>query len=715
MNDTNPAAGEKREVHLLDYWRLIWRGRWMVIGIFTIVMTLVAIGTFTQTPVYRSRVTVEITPQSRKLAPVADVSDMGSANFGWFAEERFFNTQYEIIKSRDVAKRVFDSLDLYSHPTFKVMNDPLGTFTRMIQVEPIRDTGIVEISLEGPNPEEVTTWVNTTAKAYVDRNLNMAVEATTSAVKALLSEITPLRERLEDSQQSSFEYAERSNLFVPENQQKITSDRLSTLQGDLTATQIKRAEAESVLKQIDALRDRGESYESLPQVGNDPVVQDLYRQKVALEREYERLLVTFRDKHVRVQEKQSEVENVNAKIKAEGERILSGLRTQLSLLKDQEQKVGRAIEETRSDSLRMNRKASSFALVQGEATEAKRIYDMINTRVKEIELSASLLNNNLRSLDLAFVPKVPVKPRVLLNLVVGAMLGLLLGVGSVFFLDYIDNTIRSSEDVEQFLKLSLLAIVPKDSEATANAVREAYQTLRTSLLFSRKKRTGNILLLTSTGPQEGKSCTTVNLAKTLAAAGERCIILDCDLRRPTIHQRLNVDRDGGVTNYIIATEDGIWRKFVKGTSQANLSVMTCGPIPPNPPEVFGQERFHALLGALREEFDWILIDSPPVVSLSDASILASVSDMVMFVIKHNASDKDLIRRCLANIRKVNPNIIGAVLNNVDLGRSHYKDYYYVGYYYYGESESKKKKKRKETGKVTTLLPGTEEDQDRSVG
>jgi len=239
MPDSLTPLEEKREVHLLDYWRTIWRGRWTILSIFVVVFTLAAIGTFTQKPVYRAQATVEITPQSRKVSPVAEVAETGMAQYGWYAEERYFNTQYEIIKSRDIAQRVFDRLDLYNDPMFKKSTDPIGDFTQMIEVAPVKETGIVQVSMEGLNPEEVATWVNTISEAYVDRNLDQAVEVTSKAVKALLSEIAPLKEKLEDSQRTSFEFAEKANLYVPENQQKITNDRLSTLQGELTETQVK--------------------------------------------------------------------------------------------------------------------------------------------------------------------------------------------------------------------------------------------------------------------------------------------------------------------------------------------------------------------------------------------------------------------------------------------------------------------------------------------
>jgi capsular exopolysaccharide synthesis family protein len=716
MSDSSPALEPRRQVHLLDYWRMIWRGRWTILSIFVVVLTLVAIGTFTQKPIYRAIATVEITPQSRKVSPVAQVADMGAGAYGWFAEERYFNTQYEILKSRDIAQRVVDRLDLCNHAVFAKSKDCVGRLAAMVRVEPVKDTGIVEVSLEGPNPEEIAGWVNAVVEVYVDRNLEQAVEATSKAVQSLLAEIAPLREKLEDTQRDSFEFAERQNLYVPENQQKITNDRLSTLQSELTTTQVRGSGIESLLDQIQAIQRNGGSFEMLPQIAGDPVTQDLYREKVALEREYERLLVTLKDKHVKVLEKRSEIDNINEKIASEVDRIISKLRSERSLLKEREAKLVEAMNETRAESLRMNRKATSYELVRGEASETKRIYDLISARVKEIDLSASLLSNNLRILDKATVPNVPVKPRPRLNLVVGALLGLLLGVGTIFFLDYMDNTIRTSEDVEQFLRLNLLAVIPREESATQSAVREAYQTLRTSLLFSRKTRTGNVLLITSAGPQEGKSCTTVNLARTMVEAGDRVLVLDCDLRRPTIHQRLEVPRETGVTNYILSSDGDDWRNYARVIQAPNFYAMTCGPIPPNPANVFGHERFQALLKELRGQFDWIFVDSPPVVSLADAMILASLSDMVAFVVKHNENDKEIILRCVSNVRRVNANVIGAILNSVDLERSHYKDYYYVGYYYYGESSAQKGRKHRESLSLAAVAePESQDTSKRRVG
>jgi capsular exopolysaccharide synthesis family protein len=248
--------------------------------------------------------------------------------------------------------------------------------------------------------------------------------------------------------------------------------------------------------------------------------------------------------------------------------------------------------------------------------------------------------------------------------------------------------VKTAEDVEHFLGLHILSVVPKHRKESAASVKEAYQTLRTSILFSSKARSLNTVLVTSAGPGEGKTSTAVSLARHLAAAGDRVVLVDADLRRPTVHSKLGIERAGGLTNYLLSTEGGqAWLRYLKDVPDApNLKVISCGPIPPNPPELFSTEKFIDLITQFKKNFDWVVIDSPPLASLSDSLVLGSLTDMVCLVIKHNENNRDLIKRSVASLRKVNANVIGAVLNHVDLSRASYKDYYYAGYYYYGRDD-----------------------------
>ncbi len=284
------------------------------------------------------------------------------------------------------------------------------------------------------------------------------------------------------------------------------------------------------------------------------------------------------------------------------------------------------------------------------------------------------------------------------------MLGVFFGLSTAFFLDYLDNTFRTPDDIEKYLNLAVLAVVPKAGEEgiKERAVKEAYQSLRTSVIFSSESRQRKVILVTSTGPQEGKSSTVANLGRALAAAGDRVIVVDCDLRRPTQHFIHGMDRDHGLTNYLAAPVDTAdWTDYVKPAGPNEPHVMTCGPIPPSPPELLGSPRFVDLIENLRENFDWVVLDSPPAASLADTTQLVAAVDMVVLVVQHYRTDRDMVRKTLQRLQAIQTPIVGAVLNNVDFDRAYHKDYYYAGYYYaeqYG-SDKRKKNAKKEGVKV----------------
>jgi capsular exopolysaccharide synthesis family protein len=283
-----------------------------------------------------------------------------------------------------------------------------------------------------------------------------------------------------------------------------------------------------------------------------------------------------------------------------------------------------------------------------------------------------------------------------LNLVLGVLMGLFLGIATAFFLDYLDNTFHVPDDIERDLQLNTLAIVPKfdREQAPTAALKEAYQTLRTALIFLSKNRERKVVLLTSTAPQEGKSSTTAHLARALASAGDKVLLVDCDLRRPTQHVHLELTRDNGLTDFLAAPQPFMnWRSYLKTAGSENLQVLTCGPIPPNPPELLGSERFKRFLAEAREAYDWVLLDSPPAASLADATLLGGIADVTLLVIRHNHTDRDLVRRTLQQLRRVGANVAGVILNNVDLDRAYGKEYAYAGYY---DSEGRKDSRRRKT-------------------
>lgn len=689
----NPSGSPQKSINLLDYWKLIRGGIWTILAVFTIVVGLVGLWTYTQTPIYKAVATVEVRTEARRILPGQDPSGMGATGFGWGAEERYYNTQIEVLKSRDLAERVVSRMNLTSDPMFAGMKDPAGVLAKMIGAMPRTDTGIVEISLTGTDAKRITEMVNTVADEYVRRNIDRAKKNLTDLLTEMDDQVSKLSASTQAAEALKFKEGEESNILVTEGQSDVLGKQLAQYMEQHTKTRIEVGGLQAIMQSVDEVKANGGDLLTIKDIADQQAVQTLVNQRSDLEKEIEGLRVKYLPSHPEFQKKTSELESVKAKLADQVQRIVDGYRAELTVKASLEKELSSQIESTRSQLFEMGKRSTAYGIASRDATTKAKVYDAIQGKLNEIAVTSGLLSNNLSILDRATVPTRPIRPRKMINLFLGAICGLLAGVGVVVMLDHLNNTVKSMEDVEQGMQLPVLSIIPRYRETTGHAVREAFQTLKTNVLFSSDGRKRSVLLLTSAGPREGKSSTLINLARTIASAGERVVIMDCDLRRPTVHVHLELERDHGLTNYLTGAPGEDLGQYLKPTKTPNLFALTCGPIPPNPPELFSGEKFQETLQELKSRFDWVLIDSPPVISLTDSVMLASMSDMVAFVIKHNESEKDMIRRCLQNIRNVNSHVIGAILNNVDIEKAYSKDYYYAGYYYYsGEGEKVKKKK-----------------------
>lgn len=704
--ETNSTTSVFREVHLRDYWRIVWEGRWTLLAIFSLCVVGTAAWSFTQTPIYMATATLEVQPKARQLAAGRDVSGLGAAGYGWFAEEKYHNTQVEIIKSRDVATRVIDDLNLSSHEMLKEASDPVDVFRGMIQAVPRRETGLIEISMMGAAPDDITRWVNAVSDAYVARNLHKAQANVEVAIDTIRTQMKSLEEEFSLAETERFDVLKGSRVFNSEEQVEIVREKLKTYNAQFTEVQL---ELSRLREQLNRIRKTGESgLLSVPMLAEDSTLQELSSTKVNLERQLEIAKVELRPDHPTYEKTVNELAKVQQRIRDQVRVILGTLQMRYDLAVEHEKYLSTQIESAEDFSLQVAEATSDYGVYKSRAETKKRIFDLIARTMTEVQFGAELLNNNVSVLDAATVPRYPVKPRKRVNLMIGAVFGMFLGVAATFFLDYLDNTFRTPEDVEKYLKASVLGVIPKapgEDWQTDRGAREAYQSLRTSVIFSSKNRERKLILITSTGPQEGKSSTVTNLARTLATAGDRVVVVDCDLRRPTQHLRVDLDRETGLTNYLSAPLDVTdYKPFVKSTAVPNLDVFTCGPIPPSPPELLGSDRFRELLETLRHDYDWVLIDSPPAASLTDTTQLAGLADMLIMVVQHNRTDRDVVAKTLERLRAVNPTVAGVVLNNVDLDRAYDKNNYYAAYYYYGEGSDKQGKKSKKGTKKRRSEP-----------
>jgi len=681
-----------REVHLRDYWKVIWQGRYTVLTVLVTVLALTILKVELSTPIYKASLELEIRPEARRILPGQEQL-MGAEGGGWLSEEKYFNTQLEVLRSRDLAERVYRKLHLETHRDFKGLSDPVGAFAGRVEVKPKVNTRLVTVSLETKDPKEAREWVNALGDCYVKRNVDQATASFTAILGEIERGMETFRSSLGQADAERLRTMASKDLFVPENVQEVIKQNLQTYNEGLTQQRVRIGSLSTELQAVEQLRSEGGDTQNVPRFVDDPVMQDLRLQKQAAERELARLAEEKRPTHPDYVAKVSEVRRIDDRIKDQVGRVGDKLRTELRLARENATYLENQIRTTEKQAYTLKQASSTYDLAKTESDSRRKVYDVVTETMQRLTVAAQLIsmNNNVSILDRAVEPRRPVRPRRVMSLALGGLIGLLMGVGTVLLLDYFDNTIRTPEDVEQYLGLSILGIVPRFRESESTVAREAYQSLRTSILFSSHNREKKILLFTSAGPQEGKSNTVAQVSRALASAGDRVVVLDCDLRRPTQHHHMKVTREPGLTNYLLEGRHGDYAAYMHDTDLPTLKLFTCGPIPPNPPELLGLPKFRNLLADLRGEFDWVVIDSPPVASLADSIVLASMAEMMAVVIKHNQNDRELIRRSLKRLSDVKVHVIGAVLNHIEMGRGN--DYYYAGYYYYGSDEGEREGRR----------------------
>jgi capsular exopolysaccharide synthesis family protein len=679
-----PGSAAEKDLDLRYYADLLWRGRAIVATTAVVGLSLGWLSASLQTPEYRAGAMVQIEPPTPVFMSVSDAL-MGGG--GFWQNSDFYNTQFQILRSKALGERVVSRLKLDARPPFKDASDTGAAFMAHVSIEPIPESRLAMIQVTHTDAKEAALWANALADVYIEQNLETRVEAARRAYDWLQERLAATQKNMRDAQDRLFRSYQSQDLFVPEGSASALSTSIGKLQEDYIEAQSRRIALEAALNQVAAMRKRGESLDSVPQVAGDALVLGFNTQLADLGLELSRLKEKFKQAHPEVQKVQAQLDQVRKAKDARAGQLVDGMRAEYAQLQRREQELKAAIEAQKAQAASQSRKASELEALRKEADSAKSLYEALLQKLNETDIASSVRSNNVSLVERAAPPGAPIRPNKRRMLGVALVLGLMAGVGLVLGRDYLGNTIKSPEDVERYLHLDLLAAVPRYDDATAHLVTEAYQSLRTALIFARKEEAGQVVLVTGTAPQEGKTTTLVNIGKLLAASGERTLLVDFDLRRAQLHNRMGLTREPGVTDLFVKHE-GL-DALVRPTGFAGLSVLTAGPLPPNPPALLARKNLTALLDELRSQFEWILVDSPPLASVTDALLLARHADISVVVIRHNKVDRKLVKRSVAALRKVTGSLLGVVLNAVDVKAQGY--YYY--YYQHGEQPSRAGKKK----------------------
>jgi len=682
------AEGAPRDIEVRYYVELLWRRRILLAAAAVGGLALGVLAGELQLPRYQARTLLQVMPPNPTSLNVTDAL-VSTGNP--VRDRQFFNTQLNVLHSRAIAERVVDKLKLrQSFPGA----DPVAVLLGTVAVEPVPETYVVEVRITNNDPEDAALWANTLADVYMDYSIEGQVEAARRAYKWVNERLAETQTGMQQAQDKLLRASQGQDLYVPEGSVSAITTSITKLTEDHIQAQARRIELEAQIGEFQEARRRGRGTDAIPQVGGDAVVADMNGRIQVLTLELAKMRDKYKEGHPEVQKVQAQLQQLRQDRDARVAQIEEGLRAEYRQLQRKEAELKSTIEEHKGRAADQSLKMTELESLKKQADSAAGLYTVLLQKLNETNIAASIQNNNVRLLDRAVVPSAPVWPRKRQIALVGLMAGLLLGAGFVLLRDALDNTLKDAEDVERHLHLELLAAIPRYTKDDATLATEAYQNLRTALLFSRRGEQGQVVLVTGTAPGEGKTTTLLNVAKLLAVSGESVVVVDCDLRRANLHQRLNVPREPGLTDYFVKNAE--IASLVRPTRVQNLSAIAAGPLPPNPPAILARPELAALLAQLKQQYRWVLVDSPPVAAVTDALLLAQRADSTLLVVQQNKVDRTMVKRALLALRKVTPNVIGAVLNAVDVTTK--------GYYSYADYGSRRDAKDKKNGRASASRP-----------
>jgi capsular exopolysaccharide synthesis family protein len=658
-------------VDLRFYAHLLWRGRALILTTAIVALGVGLLVGYLQTPEYRAAAMVQIEPPTPTFLSVTDAL-VGGGNYWQNAD--FYNTQFKVLRSKGLGEKVVDKLGLAERAPFRDDPDRGALFMRHVSIDPVPESRLVLIQVTHTDPREAALWANTLATVYIDESVAQRVESARKAYDWLQERLAATQQAMREAQDRLFKSYQSQDLFVPEGSVSAVSASITKLNEDHIEAQARRIALEAALKQADQMRGRGQPLDAVPQVAADAMVVNLGSQLTTLTLDLSRLKEKYREAHPEVQKVQAQLDQIRKAKNDRATQIVAGLRAEYAQLQRREAELRAAIDAQKAQAATQSRKGAELDALRKESDSSKNLYEVLLQKLNETDIAASIRNNNVSLVEKASPPLSPVRPEKKKIAALALVLGLVLGVGLVLGRDFFDNTIKDPEEMERYLHLDLLAAVPRYDESTVHLVTEAYQNLRTALIFARKEEGGQVVLITGTAPQEGKTTTLVNIAKLLASSGEKTIVVDFDLRRAQLHSRLGLTREPGVTSFFVKHED--LDALIRPTRVPNLFALTAGPLPPNPPALLARRAVAELLDHLRRHFEWVLIDSPPLASVTDALLVARHADAAAYVVQHNKIDKKLVKRSVNALRKATPNLLGAVLNAVDVKAKGYYYYYY---------------------------------------
>jgi len=680
------------EIHVMEYVNLVWAHRWLVLAVVVVTMLLAGAWAFTRPNLYRATTMIAL-EQSPQI-----IRNQLSSGPTWWEMERYLQDQVQVLRTYRLARRVADRLGLDSHPEVGG-GDSAYVIMGSLEVKPVKETDIIDVSMVGRDPAAIAEWLNIYIQEFIAANIEDNLERTRQVYEVIQSKLDPLRQELTDSEEHLTRFKEREDALLFADQDKnVISEQVNTLTTEYAQAKAERIQLETTINALARLRSEDVSAAGFSEVLHDETVGTLRRQWNGLEVELGEKLRTYKEGHPVIRDLRSRQEGVATRLQEQVQVIVTGLRTDFEIARGRERSLFANIQQLRDESIELSKQTMEYERLKREYDQNKAFLEDMMARSKEADISSTVAINNIRVIDHARPPGGPFSPNVRRTLMMAVMLGLFLGVGLVFGLDYLDQTLRTPEQVERYLGVEALCAVPKSSEQNARVMLESYQSLRTAMLLAARDESSQVLIVGSATPGEGKTTIAYNLGKIMAKGGARVLVIDADLRKPRIHKVLQVKNLRGLTSMVLGERERA--DVIHAHAEVpNLDLITSGPLPPNPPELFGKSSFKAMLAEARQLYDWIIFDSPPVASVTDALICSRHADMFLLVVEYGGAKRKVIQNCIRQLRRAGTRIPGVVLNKVDVEHDHYYYSYYYSYYHYayGDDSATPKKKHRGAG------------------
>jgi succinoglycan biosynthesis transport protein ExoP len=716
------------EPHLYDYLLILRKHQWLILSFMVAVVTIVAIATFRMRPVYVATARIEIDRENSNILPF-----QGTDSYDYMMDlENYIETQSKILTSETLGLLTIRNSGLTARPEFAAPGGPseavasgnlanqkrppeLGEFLGSLSVKRVPNSRLMDVSFESTDPQLAAQIVNAHLENYIEQNFRSRYEATSQASTWLTDQLNELKIRVQKSEDARIAYERQNQIWTLDDKQNITTQRLSDINRELTGAQSERVKKESLYDFAKA-----GNLDAVPQVQGNPVLSDLIKRRSDASAQYNDALSQYGPSFPKVQRLQVQVKELDENIEKEKQNVVNNLENDYREARQREALLNSELDRQKSEVNQMSEKMVEYNILKREAEANKTLYEGLLTKLKEAGISAGLRSSNIRVVDPAMIPSTPSRPAKARNVALAFLVGLVGGIGLALMREYLDNTVKTPDDIESLARLPSLAVVPQFAGSNGTRKRqglfkgfpatnghdgrielvaqhlpksqmsEAFRALRTALLLSQADHPPQVILVTSALPREGKTTAAANLAVTLAQLGDSTVLVDADLRKPGVGRLLNLTsgKYAGLSSYL-AGVSSLDLVTVPHPQIPNLAAIPTGPLPPNPADLLSSHKLAEAIAELRKKYKFVVIDSPPIMAATDAVILSVQTDGVLLVVRSGETPKEAFTRTRDLLCSVKCHILGVVLNAVD---SSAPDYYYSYRYYpysygYGPQEA----------------------------